>query len=304
MRYFKLENSDGKVLDITTEKLLFHDIEGLGFEEDNDFTPIGRVWTLNTSTHQQEPVTGSICFNEQSIDANYDAYRNFYAFIAKTPLVLLYYPNGLNSTEFRKRVRVQKLGKTENNEYGVLDCDIEFVPYTPWYKVVEDKIIPNPDSSGNSGWIWDRNNKWRELKLPSFSTYHYKFGNSVRRTLRLWTDIDGEGPVKLIIHGPLTNPSWTHYVNGRRKATGGLVEGSPVTIGANDILTIDNTNGIYSLTVYNTDTLVERNIYEYRDFNKQCFFTLKQGLNEIVINSDNNDPLTMEAEGHIYYATV
>lgn len=304
MRYFKLENSAGEILDITTEQLLFHDISGIGFEEDNDFTAIGRVWKLNKSDYQQTPVSGTMCFVGTDKKTPYAQYREFYSFIDSTPLQLLYYPNGLNTTEYRKRIRVSKLDKSEINEYGVLDCDIEFIPYTPWYKIVRDIIEPGGGQSSNGGWIWDRGNKWRDSLDVDYSTYHYKFNGSYRRTIRIISDTNGSGPIKLSIHGPLTNPKWTQYVDGELVSTGGLIENSPVTVDANETLIIDNTSGTYSMTVYNSETGIERNVYEYRDFNKQCFFTLKQGVNEIVINTDNNDAVQIEAEGHIYYATV
>lgn len=304
MRYFKLENSAGEILDITTEQLLFHDISGIGFEEDNDFTAIGRVWKLNKSDYQQTPVSGTMCFVGTDKKTPYTQYREFYRFIDSTPLQLLYYPNGLNTTEYRKRVRVSKLDKSEINEYGVLDCDIEFIPYTPWYKIVRDAIDPGGEQSANGGWIWDRGNRWRDSLDVDYSTYHYRFSNTYRRTIRFNTQVNGEGPVRLELHGPLTNPTWTHYVDGKLEASGGLVEGSPVTIDANEYLIVDNTSGTYVLAVYNVETGLTRNVYQYRDFNKLCFFTLKQGLNEIVINSDNNDAVQIEAEGHVYYATV
>lgn len=304
MRYFKLENSAGEILDITTEQLLFHDISGIGFEEDNDFTAIGRVWKLNKSDYQQTPVSGTMCFVGTDKKTPYTQYREFYSFIDKTPLQLLYYPNGLNTMEYRKRVRVSKLEKSEINEYGVLDCDIEFIPYTPWYKIFRDNIEPGGEQSSNGGWIWDRGNRWRDSFDVDYSTYHYMFNGSYRRTIRIISDTNGSGPIKLSIHGPLVNPTWTQYVDGELVSTGGLIENSPVTVDANETLIIDNTSGTYSMTVYNSETGIERNVYEYRDFNKQCFFTLKQGINEIVINTDNNDAVQIEAEGHIYYATV
>lgn len=304
MRYFKLENAEGNVLDITTEEFLFHDIDGIGFEEDNDFVAIGRVWKLNKSSYQQGAITGSMCFHSVNTKSPYLLYREFCTFINETPLILLYYPGGLNTTVYRKRVRVSKLEKSEINEYGVLDCSINFISYTPWYKVTADTIIPIEDTTATGGWIWDRGNKWRDSLDVDYSTYHYKFNSSYRRTLKLFVDLNGEGPVKLTLHGPLTNPSWTQYVDGKFVASGGLAENSPLSIDANEFLRIDNTEGVYSLTVFNTVTGIERNVYEYRDFNKQCFFTLKQGMNEIVINSSNNDAVKLEAEGHIYYATV
>lgn len=304
MRYFKLENSAGEILDITTQQLFFHNIGGIGFEEKNDFTAVGRVWKLNKSDYQQTPVSGTMCFVGTDKKTPYTQYREFYSFIDKTPLQLLYYPNGLNTMEYRKRVRVSKLEKSEFNEYGVLDCDIEFIPYTPWYKIVRDIIEPGGEQSSNGGWIWDRGNRWRDSLDVDYSTYHYRFSNAYRRTIRFNTQVNGEGPVRLELHGPLTNPTWTHYVNGKLEASGGLVKGSPVTIDANEYLIVDNTSGTYVLAVYNVETGLTRNVYQYRDFNKLCFFTLKRGLNEIVINSDNNDAVHIEAEGHIYYATV
>lgn len=304
MRYFKLENSAGEILDITTQQLFFHNIGGIGFEEKNDFTAVGRVWKLNKSDYQQGTVSGIMCFVGTEDKTPYTQYREFYSFIDSTPLQLLYYPNGLNTTEYRKRVRVSKLDKSELNEYGVLECGIDFISYTPWYKIVRDIIEPGGEQSSNGGWIWDRGNRWRDSLDVDYSTYHYKFNGSYRRTVRFISDANGNGPVKLSIHGPLVNPTWTQYVDGELVSTGGLIENSPVTIDTNEILTIDNTSGVYSMTVYNSETGIERNVYEYRDFNKPCFFTLKQGVNEIVINSDNNDAVQIEAEGHIYYATV
>lgn len=303
MRYFKLENADGEIFDITTEQFLFHDISGIGFEEDNDFVSIGRVWKLNRSVYQQGVVSGTMCFHSIDQASPYTLYKEFYTFINKTPLVLLYYPNGLNTMEYRKRVRVSKLDKSEITELGVLECDIDFVSYTPWYKIVKDLIVPGEEQT-NGGWIWDRDNRWRDSFDADYSTYHYQFNSSYRRTIRFNSEINGEGPVKLVIHGPITNPSWTHYVDGKVEATGGLAEGSSIIVTSSEYLTVDNTNGVYSLTVYNSETGLTRNIYQYRDFNKQCFFTLKKGLNEIVINGDSNDAVQIEAEGHIYYATV
>ena len=304
MRYFKLENSAGEILDITTQQLFFHNIGGIGFEEKNDFTAVGRVWKLNKSDYQQGTVSGTMCFVGTEDKTPYTQYREFYSFIDSTPLQLLYYPNGLNTTEYRKRVRVSKLEKSELNEYGVLDCNIEFISYTPWYKIFRDIIEPGGEQSSNGGWIWDRGNRWRDSFDVDYSTYHYMFNGSYRRTIRIISDTNGSGPIKLSIHGPLVNPTWTHYIDGELVSTGGLIENSPVTVDANETLIIDNTSGTYSMTVYNSETGIERNVYEYRDFNKPCFFTLKQGANEIVINTDNNDAIHIEAEGHIYYATV
>lgn len=169
MRHFMLVNNAGKPLDITTQEILFHDIGGLGFDEDNDFRHIGEVWWLNHTSYNQATISGSIMFTENGDTDPYVKYRNFIEFISKPPLTLLYNPLGPitkatilgddedDNTVYYRTVRVSKLGKSEKDEYGVIDENIDFIAYTPWYQKKIEKLIPK-ESSGEeediTGWIW------------------------------------------------------------------------------------------------------------------------------------------------------
>lgn len=163
MRYFKLENSASETLDITTQEIFFNEIEGLGFEEDNTFVSIGPVWRLQQRTVRQKPVTGKITFTAIGGTTPYEKYEAFFRFISKSPLYLLYYPHGLSGTEYKKRVRVSVLEKSELTLYGSLDCHVEFMPYTPWCIVnsYENTVHEDPEVE-NTGWFWDTGNKWRD----------------------------------------------------------------------------------------------------------------------------------------------
>jgi len=438
MRYFELKNSADELLDITTQEILFHDIDGLGFEETTDFRAVGPVWRLNSAEYNQMAVTGKMLFSEEGELTPYRKYVAFRNFIQKAPLTLIYHPHGFGTEPYYKKVRSAKLAKSEINEYGVLDCDIEFMPYTPWYTVSSyENIVPEDTEIEHTGWIWDIGNSWRDIDSESgdpvgvvyhpFSQmaevaptlvhpdgdqetflltrgsvsvsytidraftippgyYHmklqtnantgwsaadfvlfelrdgayqlvrkadysllvpfkadaeediyisssnarfrfylpanepldftvqlkltkiadealYKFAYEVHSSLTFNLDADVKGLVKLKIKGPATNPQWTHYVDGKIVSSGGISSDSKLTLGADDILVVDNTEGAYAIDLVKPNGDVV-NVYSLRDFDRKCFITLEPGENTITVSSDKGEPLSFEIEGWLLYATV
>ena len=152
MRYIKLKNSAGAEYDITSKNALFHDIQGLGFSEDGQYKAIGDVWVLNSVSSQQSPISGDICFGYEGDP--YGTFNIFANFIRETPLTFLYFPKGLTGKCYRKRVRVSSLEKGELNEYGVLDCPVEFLPQTPWYEEVSRETNASEVDVDTPGWVW------------------------------------------------------------------------------------------------------------------------------------------------------
>lgn len=438
MRYFELKNSADELLDITTQEILFHDIDGLGFEETTDFRAVGPVWRLDSAEYNQIDVTGKMLFSEEGELTPYRKYVAFRNFIQKVPLTLIYHPHGFGTEPYYKKVRSAKLAKSEINEYGVLDCDIEFKPYTPWYMVSSyENIVPEDTEIEHAGWIWDIGNSWRDIDSESgdpvgvvyrpFSQmaelaptlvhpdgdqttflltrgsvsdpytidraftippgyYHmklqtnantgwsaadfvlfelrngsyqlvrkadysllvpfkadaeediyissssarfrfylpanepldftvqlkltkiadeafYKFAYEVHSRLTFNLDADVKGLAKLKIKGPATNPQWTHYVNGKIVNSGGISSDYELSLGANDILVVDNTEGTYTINLEkpNGDAV---SVYSMRDFDRKCFLTLEPGENTITVSSDKGEPLSFEIEGWVFYDTV
>lgn len=302
MRYFKLENADREEISITTEEILFHDIEGLGFEEENDFRSVGPVWRLNKSTNNQLPVGGKLCFTEFGSTTPYEKYESFRKFIIKPPLVLKYYPHDISGKMYCKKVRISKLSKTELTKQGVLDCDIQFTPYTPWYEIQRYVVKPIPVDE-NAGWIWDVGNAW-DRPDSDLTSPRYKFGAEARNVVSFNCDSNTKGFIRLTIFGPVVNPTWTHHVDGKVVELGGFDSSSSMVLTENEKLIIDNTEGQYSLVIENLQTGVTRNVYSLRDFDKECFFTLEEGVNMFSVYSANEAAVTLELEGHIHYATV
>lgn len=312
MRYFTLINNSGDTLDITTKDIFFNEVAGLGFEEETSFRHVGEMWWLNTASYRQKPITGKILFNCCDGIDPYHAYREFAKFIKKAPLVIVYYPSGLGGPEYRRRVRVTKLEKSELNTYGVLEEAIEFTPYTPWYEIV---IQENSTSGeGYSGrWIWgdgDENPPVIFAPTPEGATPP-RFGAEPMQWVSLDVVSGEDSPSRLIIYGPAINPIWTHYVDGAVVATGEFAES--VTIDNGEALVIDNTDEISRIKVYNcyeVDGELQlgeelRDLYQKRNFSTACFITLRPGRNRIALSSSSSGATAhLRIEGYIYYATV
>lgn len=309
MRYFKLENSAAipETFDITTEEYFFHDISGLGFDEDNSFQRVGPLWRLESSAYRQKTITGKMCFTDRGISTPYEKYENFIRFISSDPLYICYWPHGLSGKVYRKRVRVSCLEKSEINKYGVIDERIEFTPYTAWFERVyaENVVI---DTSDSARWIWDQGALWRDSALDPIPSggdeVRYKFGGESMNTVSLNCEIGITGLAKLTIKGPAVNPSWSHYVDGELVSAGGVDTYLGLTLLDTESLVIDNTSGSHTMTVHNLVTGVKRNVYSLRDFDKKCFIDIKGGTNSISVSSADSSSVKIELEGHLYHATV
>lgn len=304
MRYFKLENSKGEILDITTTSMLFHDISGLGYEEENDFIRVGSVWRLNSREYSQLPITGKMCFTEHGDTSPYLKYTQFKTFVDYAPLVIYYWPYGIEGKVYKKRVRVSKLGKSEINEYGVLDDDIEFTVYTPWYEIVKGET--SDTDLDERAWIWgdgDGNPPLVFEPQEGQNARPARFRGEFRSLINLNSDSDNGSPVKITMIGPASNPTWTQYVDGDYISSGGFDPDADFNLASGEKLVIDNTTGEYTMSVESAGGVI-RNVYSLRSFDLDCFFTLRQGKNTFAITSADGVPVKTLIEGYIYYATI
>ena len=311
MRYFKLMTispTNPVVLDITTKDIFFHNIGGLGFDEDADFRSVGDVWWLNAVSYKQVAVTGNILFTDYT-SSPYTKYMEFMNFIHNSQMIMVYYPHGPEGVEYRRNVRLTKADKTELNEYGVLDVSVEFSPYTPWYQsfTTDNAYKESEDLEDNTGWIWGGPNTNPLVFEPTDleTQTKAKFRHEVLKHVKIDASTNNKNPVKLSIYGPITNPSWSQNVNGERISSGGFSASSNVVVNAGEVLVIDNTNGLYSMCIYNVESgALVSDVYALRNFNLPCFMYLQEGENRISVGSPGNEDVRIELEGHIYYATV
>lgn len=307
MRYVKLKNNAGVEYDLTTPNALFHDIQGLGFSEDGQYKAIGDVWVLNSVSSQQSPISGDICFGYE--EDPYGTFNTFANFIREAPLTFLYFPKGLTGKCYRKRVRVSSLEKGELNEYGVLDCPIEFLPQTPWYEEISRETSASEIDVDTPGWVWGGTSP-TSLPLvfePSsdVTKRRARFRGEYIKFVQLDSYTSKKNPVRLTLYGPLSNPFWSHYVNGKLVSSGGFAASQNVSVGEHEMLVIDNTDGKYSIKIYREDSdELLRDVYRLRNFNLPCFFYMQSGSNQFVISSSDGRVNKIKAEGHVYYDTV
>lgn len=332
MRHFTLVNSSGDSLDITTTEILFHDISGLGFDEDNDFRQIGDFWMLNRTGRNQSTISGNIIFNETEGDRKdpYEKYWFFSQFIRKAPLTMLYNPygDGLDEHTYRRTVRVSKLEKSEKTENGVLDSSIEFVCYTPWYNIITASLVSEESETDDGGaWIFagtatepDPENEGQEIEVtypplvfepegqeaienvrPAVEPYsgdcqRTKFRHEPLTYLSATVEAVTDCPVKLTIYGPIRKPSWTHRVV---KRDGNEVTSEVVGSGAfTGNLVLESTDVlIIDGTSGKYSMEVHRNgvvidVYSQRNFSLPCFLSLQEGENRISVASGDGDFVT------------
>ncbi len=278
MRKFSLINKDGLSYELTEKKISFlYNVDGLGYQREIEFQRIGEHFALVDDHLAQGIITGIVKFWQPGA---YEQYFKFAQFCQNKPLKLSYIPN--NGTVFFREGYVTKISKSESGN-GVLRANIEFKATTPWYKIV---------SVYNSGEIIGG-------KVYDYS-YDYKYSEGVLQTIVINSDSHENSPAKITIYGPLTNPSWSHYLNNVLVATG-KVNGS---IETNNKLVIDTTTIPYTIRQFDMNDNLISDMYQLSDFSTYRFMKLGYGENVISVTQEGTGVIKLSVEAKIEYATV
>lgn len=281
MRQFKLINGNGDEWDLTSPTCFLHDVNSLGLARNVTYSQAGSYFIVSSNRIQQVNPSGTIAFLG---DSPYELYNDFVDFTMIEPLTLVYSPN---IGEYRKDVIMQTLDKTEINKDGYLDCPVVFAQKTPWYKkvsVVTEPIVGTVNQ-----------NEWPFMFPITFSKgedMSVNINSDSRMT---------DSPCKLTIYGPLQNPSWKVYTNGKEVSTGKI----NTTVPAGCYLEIDNTGEVYTIQIfYSHDGTFYSDVYQASDFSTKRWVNLGHGSNHIVVASELPNKVTIKAEGRLYYETV
>ena len=252
---------------------------------DESYRTIGQRWSLLSSERSQTPISGSLAFIGD------DPYAQYYEFVRDVS------PKGLKFTYttddgrsvYKKDVRIKSLEKTELTEAGFLDCSVEFTPSTPWYR--ELTLVTTPARiTDNDGWVWEEHTEW-----PN------RFRSTADMSIVIDVDTDTESPCALIIDGPITNPTWSHYVNGVLFETGKI----NCTVLSGNHLVIDNRRDPYRIAIFNSDlTSMVQDVYQLSDFTTKRFIKLQNGQNSIQVSADSATTVEIRMEANLYYDSV
>ena len=274
VRRFKLINSENETYDFMLKSHFLHSPSGLGFNRKDTFLNLGDNFVrVNQKSNQAAP-SGKIAFIDDGNYDIYEQYHDFALFISKEPLKLKYSPYGI---EYTMDVVVKKLSKSEINQQGYLDCDIEFGSLTPWYKMV------TIDYSDGAGLVP------REDLYPS--------GSLTPRspTQSIVVDYHNEGTLmaksKLKIYGP--TPANDPYFRwgfgeGSGDKTGEVYCGAN-GLNSNQVLIIDCISIPYKIyrtsraNVNTTDPSKQVDMYDKSNFETERFVTFNPGTDNVFI---------------------
>ena len=277
MRTFTLINNDGNTYDITSKNdLFFYGIDGLGYEQSTEFQRIEDRYSLLNKFMAQKPITGTIHFWQPNAEQKY---FEFAQFCQNAPIKMKYNPT---HGEFFRNGLITKIERSDGIGDS-LEIKIEFKPQTPWFKSVADY---------NSGEVSGG-------KVYNY-TYDYTYSSAVQGSVIIDSDSFQSSPVKIVIFGPVTNPTWRHYLNNVLQ-TEGKVNGEVL---ANNKLVIDTTTMPYSIKQFDALGNLVSDMYQQSDFSTDRFVRFGYGRNVVSVTAENVPVVNLGVEAEIEYATV
>lgn len=153
MRKFFIENETGSRYALNGESnIWFTEPQGLGVSLSNSYGTVGKGFFLPVfSDVAQGGVTGNITFLRNV----YPAYNEFASWLLRAQeLYLIYQPT---DTEYRARVMLEWLSKSEINLGRWLQVPVSFSRVTPWYNPVPltFEIVPVPSEAMRYPWRYN-----------------------------------------------------------------------------------------------------------------------------------------------------
>lgn len=269
---FTLINASGDTLDIVLSRRFAYDVAGMGYERNAEFVQAGNRFIPLDTRFAQGKIGGSMRFAPLT---GYADYYGFARFTDNAPLTLKY--DNSNGTYFRDVI----MSKIERSELVTSDDRViafDLLTLGLWYRAAT--AINNGEQTGG--------------KIYTYS-YPYTYGEPAG-VLRMQSDSYEDSPAKLTIFGPVTNPTWRHFVNGEEIATGGIIG----TIAEGLKLVIDATQTPYTITSQDSYGNTVTNLYELSDFSTERFIILRHGSNVVTVEGGTQVML----EGRLSYASV
>ena len=277
MRTFTLIDNDGNQYDITAKNdLFFYGIDGLGFSNESKFQRIEDRYAVLSNVIKQGKVKGTIKFWQPGAEQKY---FDFAQFCQNSPIKMVYNPG---HGEFSRDGLITSITRSDGKGDS-LEIEIEFSAQTPWYKI----IAQHNDGSIIGGKVYNYQ-------------YDYMYATAIINTVFVDSDSYQSSPVKLIIYGPATNPSWRYYLNNNLEVTG-KVNGNVLE---DHVLIIDTTTIPYSIKQFDMSGNEISDMYQQSDFSTARFIRFGKGRNTIAVQAENTNKLTIGVEAQIEYATV
>lgn len=279
LREFILTNSKGVSKNLLTDMdTLGFQPEGLGVKISTSTTDLWSNAHIDSRTIDFEPIKLQVLFgyaHDPMLYDPYQAFRRFAEFLTFGPLTLTYKtPAGI----WDRTVSVEGLTKTDLVKGDLLFETLELKPISLWYRWKEMGLSStNPEADlpiNNKTFDYSRQFIYTNKLKQTGTTLRYGVNESV------YMGLQKDSPVKLVIYGPTTNPSWimTSQSDGPEGWTT-QTDGYNITIDAGQRLEVSSEPGNYKAVKYDATTSTSNyTVYYAQQTNKTNFVRAPLGL--------------------------
>ena len=283
MRKFWLENSNGKLWDLTTDELdyktgtFFANPDGLGIKTKISSYEVENTFFIESVTTQSQTISGDLYF------VDYDHYQRFVAFIGNvnsdTPMKLYYSTNGKHfenvlNKEWYKLVLITELKKGEIDiKTSALKVPVKFECLSRWKQ--DKEIVLELSRTGDP------------LVYPYVYPYFYGGSNNLAVTIdntgnlatscRVKVEGITESPLfRILKDGEVTDQAMYH-----------------ITVGANSYLIVDSSADKQEATLYSKvgDESVHEDVYYTgeKNYTFSNFLTIPPGISTFIVSALNSN---------------
>ena len=263
MRKFWIRNARGETFDMNREDAFFSNPKGLGIARKSSYERLGDIWTVKENYMSQKKPQGDMIFD------GYEQYDEFLRIVQYTPLTLLYQPL---DTMYYMDVDSFTIEKGEiSYKDTFLTCKVVFNGTSPWY--LENVFTRREAAEGGKQYTYK---------------YPYTYVDDAIGEATLQNNSGMEAYCRLVIYGPVKNPSW--------KVTKGeetIVEGRVLEeIGKDSCLVVNSDPDRLEIAQYDWLGGYEQDLYEKSDFDTERFLYLPPG--EARIKVDHAGPAAIK----------
>jgi hypothetical protein len=277
---FKATNAKGVTYDLMDFQsgALFAQ-EGLGYDENTNYSRIGNFWIPDEVILAQPEITGVIMFVGSD---SYQKYFDFVRWSRHTPITI---EQQTDAGTFYIDTVVKSVDKSEarHNSAG-MTCTVVFRGLGLYYGH-RSAVLQQDDSGGSDVYPYE---------------YDLTYGAETVNYVRIPFELSVEAPLALTIYGRIRNPSWLHYVNGELYASGAYNG----TIEAGRKLVIDNRAIPFQITERNLANGFIADRYQQCDFSTERFLYLQEGQNVIVVEHDDSNTLQFRIDARVEYESI
>ena len=202
--------------------------------------------------------------SKKIIFRDYSEYQSFLDFVQVGGLTLGYMP--LRSWRYLDCVVQLEKSEIKPNTNRLIS-PITFLAKSYWYESLQ---------------IYQTSGEIRETdKLYAFK-YEYTYGDASSGSVEVY---NGKLPsfFRVMMLGPLTNPSWRVFVGGNLYKEGKL----NVTIPSGHKLVVDTYPATMEISEYTTDDVFVRDLYGESDFSTERIFQLPPGQSSIILTDES-----------------